>query len=105
MAGGQLEAGEYSASAGWLSVCLAVICRLRWASPLFGESLPSAVPSECMCLPPTLQWLQGPAAGLRSKLFAGPLLHSAAASYSEAGGLHLSAKSKFEVCYALAGLK
>ena len=36
--------------------------------------------------------LQGPAAGLRSKLQAGPLLHSAAASYSAASGWQLSAK-------------
>ena len=40
--------------------------------------------------------LQGPSAGLRSKLQAGPLLHSAAASYSRSGGWQLSAKSKFE---------
>ncbi|PRW20385.1 bifunctional sensory photoreceptor isoform A [Chlorella sorokiniana] len=38
---------------------------------------------------------KGPSAGLRSKLQAGPLLHSAAASYSHAGGWQLSAKSKF----------
>ncbi|PRW20384.1 bifunctional sensory photoreceptor isoform B [Chlorella sorokiniana] len=35
---------------------------------------------------------KGPSAGLRSKLQAGPLLHSAAASYSHAGGWQLSAK-------------
>lgn len=43
------------------------------------------------CLP---THLQGPSAGLRSKLQAGPLLHSASASYSRSGGWQLSAKSK-----------
>ncbi|EFN51562.1 hypothetical protein CHLNCDRAFT_59805 [Chlorella variabilis] len=38
----------------------------------------------------------GPTAGLRSKLSAGPLLHSAATSFSQKGGVHLLAKSKFE---------
>ncbi|KAL4421776.1 hypothetical protein ABPG77_009582 [Micractinium sp. CCAP 211/92] len=37
----------------------------------------------------------GPAAGVRSKLRAGPLLHSAAASFSRKDGPHLHVKSKF----------
>lgn len=37
----------------------------------------------------------GPAAGVRSKLGAGPLLHSAAASFSQKSGPHLHVKSKF----------
>lgn len=48
-------------------------------------------------LPPLLPFpvRQGYAVSVRSKLHRGPLLHSAAAAFSEVGGLHLSAKSKF----------
>ena len=41
---------------------------------------------------PLLACLQGPAIGLRSKVQAGPLLHSAAARYSHGSGWQLSAK-------------
>lgn len=59
--------------------------------PSTTQRLPSPAPNPAL----TLAWLQGPAAGVRSKLGAGPLLHSAAASFSQKSGPHLHVKSKF----------